>query len=247
MIGKYVKKKDKDGKEYDDFVPETDKVFNNFLLPKKVDWDKDLKVTKRHILNFACGDSHLLVVARDTDTFETRVYSAGRNASGQLGLGDETNCHYLTPIKALDNKRICKVTAGANHSVALNMMGDNVWTWGSSNYAALGLYKDEVVQAVTTPQLIAFPRSIQNERIIDIASGDNTNFAITNMHNVYSWGFNVYGQAGFYSDVMPEIRRPRKLDPMETAKLGHPEATTCHVLRAACGGQHSLLLVKRFK
>ena len=103
------------------------------------------------------------------------------------------------------------------------------------------------IKTFAQPQLIAFPKSLEDERIIDITSGDNHNFAITNKFNVFSWGFNVYGQTGIYSEVLEIVGRPRKLFPMETVKLGNPGATKCQVLRAAAGGQHSLLLVKRFK
>lgn len=251
MLGHSEEVKDVDGKIVEIFVTETELVFHNFLVPKEVDWDENVKKCKRRILDFACGEGHLLVVAQDEDSFETRVYSAGRNHAGQLGLGDQKLRHVLTPINALDNKRICKVTAGANHSLALNALGTNVWGWGSSKDGALGLFEDEEQNSsgkvFTSPTLIAFPKSLLRERIIDISSGDNTNFAITNEYNVYTWGFNVSSQAGIDSEVLPVVGRPRKLDPMDTAKIGSPGATKCRVLRAAAGGQHSLLLLKRFK
>jgi hypothetical protein len=53
------------GKSVRVFETKNDKVFNNFLTPKPVDWDDTLKKVKRHIFDFACGDRHILVVARD--------------------------------------------------------------------------------------------------------------------------------------------------------------------------------------
>jgi alpha-tubulin suppressor-like RCC1 family protein len=229
-------------------------VFHNFLVPRKIDWDETLSSCARRIVDFACGDSHLLVVARDENSFETRVYSAGRNHTGQLGMGDQMLRHVLTPIKALDNKRICKVAGGSNHSFALNMLGDNLYAWGSSKDGALGLFgaEHEHMQrprVFSLPELVAFPQSLQGARIVDIIAGDNTTFAITNQYNVYTWGFNVNGQAGISCNTLEVIGRPRKVDPMESIQLQNAGTTTtkCLVLRASAGGQHSLLLLKRFQ
>ncbi|KAG7336616.1 RCC1 repeat-containing protein [Nitzschia inconspicua] len=231
------------------FETKNDMVFKNFLTPKAVDWEDSLNRTvRRHIVDFACGDRHLLVVARDDGSFETRVYSAGFNVGGQLGQGDLEPCHFLSPIRFLDKKRICKVATGLHHSLALNMLGDNVWAWGNSNNSSLGLGPEDAPRPVPTPQLVSFPKSIQGERIVDISAGDSTNFVITDKYNIYSWGFNVNGQAGINSDVMDIVERPRKFDPMETVQRRYnPEATKGWVLQVAAGGQHTLLLVKRFK
>jgi hypothetical protein len=252
MLGHFETKYNKDGKPFEEFVTEDDKVFHNFLVPKKVDWDENLKDCKRRIVDFACGDSHLLVVARDEESFDTRVYSAGRNYTGQLGMGDQKHRHVLTPIKALDQRRICKVAGGSFHSFALNMFGDILYAWGSSKDGALGLFDAEhehmrCPRVFSLPQQVAFPESLQGARIVDIVAGDNTALAITNQHSVYTWGFNVSGQAGISPHIMEAVCRPRNFDPMETVQLGNPGATKCWVLRAAAGGQHSLLLLKRFK
>jgi alpha-tubulin suppressor-like RCC1 family protein len=252
MLGHFETKYNKDGKQYEEFVTDDAKLFHNFLVPKKVDWDDKLEDCKRRIVDFACGDSHLLVVARDENTFGTRVYSAGRNHTGQLGMGDQMHRHVLTPIKALDKKNICKVAAGSFHSFALSMFGDILYAWGSSKDGVLGLFDAEhehmrSPRVFSLPMPVLFPQSLRGARIVDIVAGDNTAFAITNQHNVYAWGFNVYGQTGISCTVLEVIGRPRKLDPMETVQVGNPEATKCWVLRAAAGGQHSLLLLKRFK
>ena len=77
------------------FKVDKDQMFNNFLLPKPVDWHESISSSSRQILDFDCGFLHLLVLARDPDTFETRVYTAGAGNNGQLGHGDQRYQHAL--------------------------------------------------------------------------------------------------------------------------------------------------------
>ena len=70
---------------------------------------------------------------------------------------------------------------------------------------------------------------------------------------MYSWGYNCNSQTGHYTDgEMEVIARPRLLNVIATVneeieKAGKtPVAKNCKVIRAAGGGQHSLMLVKRY-
>ena len=78
--------KDEDGNPIKVRNADPYKVIDRFLTPAPVEWSTEpSQPGKREILNFCYGFNHLLVVARDPGTFETRVWSAGFGADGQLG------------------------------------------------------------------------------------------------------------------------------------------------------------------
>jgi len=239
-----------------------DKVLENFLVPKKVQWfdSSNTVEPKRRVLHIACGDIHTLVVAREINTFETRVYSSGCSAFGQLGHGGTKDLHNLTPIQVLDNKYICKVAAGNAHSLALTMDGKNCYSWGKVDNGALGLYdekKTELFKAtdyIGTPTIIPFPTTLGESRIIDIVAGESTSFVITHSNEVYSWGYNENSQTGHYNDgEVVLISRPRLLDVIDSvnrdleSKKKERKAKNCRVIRVAGGGQHSLMVIKRHR
>jgi alpha-tubulin suppressor-like RCC1 family protein len=252
---KNKKPKIKDGKPVMNEVHEFrgDKILKNFLNPLPVDWAVPPSPlgAKREVLSFSCGKLHLLVVARDAGTFETRVYSAGNGAEGQLGHGNNKEYHALTPITRLDNKRICKVAAGQYHSLALGMNGVNIYSWGQATCGQLGLFANrkecEDTKQVRVPTEVPFPTVGEFETLGDIACGDSTCFAVTLEGSVYSWGMNDNGQTGHSYDGENDIYQPRKVDIMNSVSLDNPGPKNCRVIRVDGGGQHTLMVVKRLK
>ena len=61
------------------------------LTPKSISWfDEDYLARSKYqriVRDMACGGSHILVVAQDSNSSHWSVYSAGNNLYGQLGLG----------------------------------------------------------------------------------------------------------------------------------------------------------------
>lgn len=72
-----------------------DRVLEQFLTPKPVRWATSGKKT---VLSVACGELHILVVARDKGESQSEVHSSGLNQYGQLGHGDQLERHELTPV-----------------------------------------------------------------------------------------------------------------------------------------------------
>ncbi|VEU41168.1 unnamed protein product [Pseudo-nitzschia multistriata] len=233
-----------------------DKIRDKFLTPAPVEWIGGLKKKVEH---FSCGMIHLLVVARDPGSLETRVFGSGNSGFGQLGHGDTKELHQLTPIKALDNKKICKVAAGCYHNLALSRDGVNLFAWGKLDEGATGLYNQEKTESYTsgdfegTPKQVAFPDTLGNSVIVDIAAGDTTSFAITDGGDVYSWGYNENSQTGHYSVAPGIISQPRLLDVIGSVNTSiekskkTPIAKKCRVTRVSGGGQHSLMVIKRYR
>jgi len=235
------------------------KIRDKFLTPAPVEWAGVQQ--KRIVEHFSCGMIHLLVVARNHGSGDTEVFSSGNSGFGQLGHGDTRELHELTPIEALNNRRIMKVAAGNYHSLALSMNGKNLYAWGKLDEGATGLYNKEKTVNLTnsdfegTPKQVAFPDTLGDSCLVDIASGDTTSFAITDAGDVYSWGYNENSQTGHYNDVNGTsiISQPRLLNVIASVNEGikksnqTPVATQCRVTRVSGGGQHALMVIKRYR
>jgi alpha-tubulin suppressor-like RCC1 family protein len=213
------------------------KVMNTFLKPGPVQWAGPYQ--KREVLSFACGACHLVVVARDCGVFSPRTYSSGLNQYGQLGHGDRFERHELTPILALDTECATKVACGNYHSLALAMDGSNVFAWGRSDAGQLGLYEHHQHPGSfeCLPKVVLFPEEIDGEsRLVDIACGEATSFAVSGTGRAFSWGFNVQGATGQPSDGDSGINLPKHVELDENTLV---EAV-------AGGGYHALFLVQRY-
>lgn len=122
----------------------------------------------------------------------------GYNVHGQLGLGDNTN--RLTPIMHNSMNNIAKAvpssgydTAGATpqgHGIILRDDG-TIWTAGYNGYGHLG-HGD-------TTSRNSFSQIASTEFFTDIETGDGRYpccLAITDNQEIYTWGYNAYGQLG---------------------------------------------------
>jgi alpha-tubulin suppressor-like RCC1 family protein len=72
-----------------------DRIAEKFLQPQPVCW---ATTGRKQVVSVACGELHLLVVARDEGKDQLVVYSSGHNQYGQLGHGDHEQRHELTPV-----------------------------------------------------------------------------------------------------------------------------------------------------
>ena len=86
-----------------------------------------------NIVKVACGRHHSLILVSNGD-----VYGCGRNACGQVGLGDgKAVSGDVKAFTKLPLKNIRDIDAGLEHSIACNFDG-KVFTWGSPQYGQLG-------------------------------------------------------------------------------------------------------------
>ena len=104
------------------------------LQPVKIDANTNLT----NIVRIAAGSSHMLAVTKDG-----QVYSWGLGSYGQLGNNTTANSNYAQKVLSEDGesalKSIIDVSAGENHSVAMDNEG-NVYAWGEAGYYQLGNY-----------------------------------------------------------------------------------------------------------
>ena len=101
------------------------------LLPKKVE-----AFAGQRIVAVSAGERHSSAITADG-----AVWSWGRGAYDQLGHGDEQDQLLPKKIEALAGQRVKAVSAGGNHSLALDADGA-VLAWGRGEDACLGHGED---------------------------------------------------------------------------------------------------------
>lgn len=83
-----------------------------------------------------CGGSasaHCMAIAEDG-----RVFTWGRNETGQLGHGDLGNRSAPTVVKALEGVKVVSGSCGKNHTVVVTDTGAS-YAWGSNKHGQLGV------------------------------------------------------------------------------------------------------------
>jgi alpha-tubulin suppressor-like RCC1 family protein len=134
------------------------------------------------ISKIAAGYEHSLVLADDG-----KVYSAGLNSAGQLGLGNDYNKSSFTKVTSLSG--VSAIAAGFGHSLALTNSGE-VYATGHNNKGQLGLGNNDNENNFTE---VTLPTSAN---IIAIAAGDYHSLVLANDGKVYATGSNSDGRLG---------------------------------------------------
>lgn len=127
------------------------------------------------ITRFFMGVSATLA---NTDTGEW--YAWGDNQHGSLLTGDTE--FYSIPVKINIPFDVKKISSYSTHTLLLNKNGE-VYQYGDINDGGLGTR-------------LNFQHIDFDERIIDIATGPKSCFAISETGNVYAWGNNIMGYLG---------------------------------------------------
>lgn len=123
------------------------------------------------IQEITAGDKHSMALNKDGN-----IYTWGRNASGELGLG------FTSPFEAKPNllnslDKVVAIDAGWDSSAALLEDG-SVWRWGHRYY------------------LRKSPEQVDITDVKDISIGDSQLLMLKNDGTVWSMGTNQYGELG---------------------------------------------------
>ncbi|MDI1479769.1 hypothetical protein [Polyangium sp. y55x31] len=134
------------------------------------------------ITALAPGGGHTLFLRADG-----RVFAAGLNGRGQLGVGD-TESH-PSIVEVPTTAEIVAIAASDDASFAVDANG-LVHAWGSNDEGQLGI-GDEDVSPHPTPLIV--PNLVD---IVDVAAGRDHVLALTTGGGVHAWGLGSSGQIG---------------------------------------------------
>ena len=173
-----------------------------------------------NVASVSLGGSHSAAVTKDGS-----LYMWGSNFRGQLG--DSTTTNRYTPVKIMDN--VVSVSLGSCHSAAITKDGD-LYMWGSDVYGQLG---DGMYDSKSAPRSVPI-KIMKNVKLIGL--GGYHSAAITNDGNLYTWGYNKYGQLGdgttkgdgsmnFYGESIQKRMPQRVASNVQSVKLGFDYTT----------------------
>jgi alpha-tubulin suppressor-like RCC1 family protein len=117
------------------------------------------------------------------------VYCWGRNNNGQLGNGSTTDSAIPVKVSGLDGKVITQISAGSNHTCALDQHGQ-AYCWGSNRDGKLGGKSTDF--AVSSPQPV---EGIPNPVTL-ISAGSSHTCAVDTAGGLWCWGAGDFGQVG---------------------------------------------------
>ena len=141
------------------------------------------------ITHISCGADHTLLLSNTGC-----VYSLGLGSRGQLGHGDILDRKEPAIIEALAGVAMTMVACGSWHSLALSIYGD-IYSWGWNEHGQLGHSTGpQAPSTVSLPTLIENPDSGVN--FIIVSCGARHSAAVTEDGQLYTWGWNEYGQLG---------------------------------------------------
>ena len=133
------------------------------------------------VLSVSCGYAHVLIITTDSN-----LWSCGANEFGQLCLRNKEN--QLKPQKT-SFSNISKISAGGEFSLFQNNKGE-IFSCGHNHQGQCGLGHFNHPQI--TPSLI--PDAPSN--IVQLICGDGHSLFLDSEGNVYSVGYNEFGQLG---------------------------------------------------
>ena len=160
------------------------------------------------------------------------LYTWGGNDDGQLGNGTTTNqnrpAQIDKPQGAPEGFTWKQVILGGWHSAAIGSDG-NLYTWGDDGSGQLG---DGTNTNQKTPTLVNKPQGTpEGFTWKQVSLGGFHSAAIGSDGNLYTWGYNKYGQLG--NGTTTNQNRPAQIDKPQ----GAPEGFTWK--QVILGGWHS--------
>ncbi|XP_012586719.1 PREDICTED: X-linked retinitis pigmentosa GTPase regulator-like [Condylura cristata] len=169
----------------------------------------------------ACGRNHTIV-----STEGGKVYAAGGNNEGQLGLGDteERNSFQLINFFTSQHK-IKQLAAGSSTSAALTEDGE-LFMWGDNSEGQIGLKN---LTSVCVPHQVTVGKPISW-----ISCGYYHSAFVTKEGELYTFGEPDCGKLGLPNQLLLNHRTPQQV-----SGICEP------VIQVACGGAHTVVLTEK--
>lgn len=171
------------------------------------------------VVSVGAGQRHSLVL-----TASGEVYSFGHNHYGALALGHDGDCSGPEHVKFFQNKKVKQIVAAGYHSLFLT--DDNrLWSCGYNFTGELGIGNKE---NSLIPRPITF---FENKApIVSVAVGSQHTLVLLEDGEVYSWGYNKFGQLGLANTQDQLLPEPV------------PFFKGCPIVQIYGGYRHTLLL-----
>ncbi|XP_030542193.1 ultraviolet-B receptor UVR8-like isoform X8 [Rhodamnia argentea] len=179
------------------------------------------KVPGNYVRGIACGGRHSAVI---TDTGALLTFGWG--LYGQCGQGSTNDQLRPTCVSSLLGTAIGGIAAGLWHTICVSTEG-RVYAFGGSQFGQLGTGGES---AETLPQLLECP-DWKGKQVKVVSSGARHNAVLTEDGQVFSWGWNKYGQLGLGDSIDRNIPSQVPID-------------GCLPRNVACGWWHTLLLAE---
>ncbi|XP_054829672.1 X-linked retinitis pigmentosa GTPase regulator [Eublepharis macularius] len=168
----------------------------------------------------ACGRNHTLIY-----TEQGKVYAAGGNNEGQLGLGDTEERSTFHPISFFTSQhKIKQLAAGSYTSAALTEDGQ-LFMWGDNSEGQIGLAEEA---NVWVPHQVDIGKPVSW-----ISCGYYHSALITRNGELYTFGEPENGKLG----LSPEQLKNNKVPQLVSGISGR-------VNKVACGGGHTVALAE---
>lgn len=182
---------------------------------------KPFKSMGNYVKGIACGGRHSAVV---TDAGVLLTFGWG--SYGQCGQGNTDDSLRPTCVSSLLGTQIEAVAAGLWHTVCICADG-RVHAFGGNQFGQLGLGTNSE-QSEVVPRLLD-ASVLENKKAKIVSSGARHSAILTDGGEIFSWGWNKYGQLGL-GDVIDR-------------SIPSPVATKNYIpKKIACGWWHTLSL-----
>jgi len=176
------------------------------------------------------------------------VWGWGMNTMGQTGTGVR-QLHVDEEVHApkkviglsreeLGDESVIEIVGGDHHTLFLTSAG-KVYACGRSNNGQLGLPDDHPAFndrkfVDFLPEAVLVPFLDESDPVVHIAAGSQNNLAITASGMMFAWGQNTVGELGIGTD-----------DDASTPTVVVRKEGSWSAVAIACGGQHSLALLRK--
>jgi alpha-tubulin suppressor-like RCC1 family protein len=162
-----------------------------------------------------------------------KLFSWGDGSYGALGFGDREHKTGPARLEIYDHKgrvyKIVQAVCGKQHSMCLTDDA-NIYSWGKSAHGRLG-HEDEPTDLLRPKEIY----TLSQRKPIFIACGESHSAAISEKHQLFTWGHGGYGRLGH--GTADKAAAPTVVEALKSVK----------VLAVSCGFNHTLAISENSK
>lgn len=174
---------------------DTTNIEQQLFMPKHITFEI-------HISEISCAFQHTLL-----RTVEGKLYAAGNNLKGQLGIGKKIKRKTSPTMLSLpdENEKVLLASAQGFHNVIYTEYG-NVYVWGDNSYGQLGTkdFEDRDFPYAITKNL-----NINDEVAVKgVSCGKEHSVVLLTNGKTIAWGSNANYQLGVDTNSNTEVNSP---------------------------------------